>query len=371
VATLTNVTSVNPSFIADKEGTYQARLVVSNGLSSSTPSTVSITVSEPQNNAPVLAGIPNQTVSLGSAMKYTLTATDADINDTLLFSSLALPEGANLDSVSGVFTFSPSSATPANYTFTFSVKDKAGATSTKTMQVTVNSPPLSTPTSLSGRVLDTTSWAVDQQEVPIVGVTVSIMGTGISSATDQNGYFTLNNIPDGYALIDFATASAAPGPGGSAYAGFREKVGHIIEHANNIIERPFYLPRLDASSITPINNGGTTTVTNPNLDISLTIPANTAKFANGTPFTGTVSISEVPLNVAPVSMPDFVRPRTLITIQPVGLVFSNPVPITFPNTEGYAPGSEVNIMSVDPEVGVFVPVGRGRVTAEGTKIERI
>lgn len=63
------------------------------------------------NHPPVLAAVPDQTVHAGSAVVFTNTASDEDTADTLSFSlddnALA---GANIDTVSGIFTWAPTDA---------------------------------------------------------------------------------------------------------------------------------------------------------------------------------------------------------------------------------------------------------------------
>ena len=101
------------------------------------------------------------------------------------------------------------------------------------------------------------------------------------------------------------------------------------------------------------------------------VPAFTALTETGGQFTGEISISEVPAELAPASMPEFVDPGLLITIQPSGLEFATPLAITFPNVDDLPPGSEVDLWSVDPSIGAFEIVGTGRVTADGQFIETI
>jgi hypothetical protein len=61
VATLANATTVMPSFVVDKAGTYVAQLVVNDGKVDSAPSSVTITTN---NTAPVADAGPNQSVKL-------------------------------------------------------------------------------------------------------------------------------------------------------------------------------------------------------------------------------------------------------------------------------------------------------------------
>ena len=103
----------------------------------------------------------------------------------------------------------------------------------------------------------------------------------------------------------------------------------------------------------------------------LTVPPNTAKNPDGSNFTGKISISLVPEALAPAALPENLRPGMLITLQPVGVTFATPAPITFPNIDNLAPGSETDLWSLDPDAGTFVVVGTGRVSADGSVVETI
>lgn len=145
-----------------------------------------------------------------------------------------------------------------------------------------------------------------------------------------------------------------------------------MELKTEMISEPFYMPRLAAESLTPVDPNQTTVVTNPTLGVTLTVPPGTAiNEADGTPFTGQISISLVPRDLAPANLPEFMDPDLLITIQPVGVSYTTPVPITFPNTTNLAPGSEVDLWSVGPDWGQFVVVGTGKVSADGLTIATI
>jgi RHS repeat-associated protein len=64
-ATLSNATSVRPSFFGDKIGTYVVQLIVNDGTIDSTPATVTITT---ENTAPVASAGPNQSVFVGNTV---------------------------------------------------------------------------------------------------------------------------------------------------------------------------------------------------------------------------------------------------------------------------------------------------------------
>lgn len=84
-----------------------------------------------------------------------------------------------------------------------------------------------------------------------------------------------------------------------------------------------------------------------------------------------MSISLVPGNLAPAALPADLNFGQLVTIQPVGVTFSQPAQIGLPNLDELPPGSEVDIWSLDVGTGRFVVVGTGRVSADGMRIDTI
>ena len=111
-------------------------------------------------------------------------------------------------------------------------------------------------------------------------------------SSDADGYFVITGISAGEQILDIDTDPAQNAPGGDAYAGFRERI--VLDPGVNAITRPFYLPRIDATSLTTINPAVDTVVTNPGLGITMTVLAGTARDQEGELFDGQLSISEVP-----------------------------------------------------------------------------
>lgn len=330
---------------------------------------ISVTV-VPLNRPPVLATIGNLNVNLGSSLSLQLVASDPD-GDALTFAAgpVPLPELARLDSASGLFTYTPTDDDVGTRGLTFAVSD-GRLTASETVTLTVIGATPGAPTSLAGRLLDTNDFANGGGETPIVGARITLDGASGAVFSDATGRFRLNALPFGRRVLRIDAAPALPAPDGSRYASFEESIV-LIEGVLNDIARPFFLPRIDAASATVVNPAATTRVVNPNLGVTLTIPPNTARNANGSLFTGSITVSEVPAAVAPVSLPETLEPGLLLTIQPVGVTFTTPVPISVPNLDGMAPGNELDLWSVNPTTGLFEKVGVGRVSADGTTVDTI
>jgi len=326
--------------------------------------------SEPPNEPPTLEAIGNQTVALGSALRLTLSAADLE-DDALVFGVQPnpLPRNASFDAETGVFTFRPDGTQARTFEFIFSVSDGTSVVM-RAITVSVPAPALEGATTLAGRLLDTNAMQESGAELPIVGANVALLGSGSSAVSGPDGRFLIDPAVAGEQVIAIDPTAAEPGPGGASYPRFREKFP-IIENAANIIERPILLPRLASASMTTIDPNATTVVSNAAIQVSLSVPAGSAKGEDGENFAGELSISPVPPNLAPMGLPPQLQPGVLVTIQPVGVRFDTPAPITFPNTDNLAPGSRVDIWSLDPDTGQFAIVGEGEATPDGQSIATI
>lgn len=109
---------------SDGPGSFDVTLAVTDGLFSDTASFV-VTVGE-VNVAPVLEPVGNKSVDVGGTLSFTVDATDADLpSNTLVYSiSGDVPDGANFDSSTGLFTWNTNSAhSGTSYTITVEVRD--------------------------------------------------------------------------------------------------------------------------------------------------------------------------------------------------------------------------------------------------------
>ena len=74
------------------------------------------------NNPPVLDPIGDKCVDEGSALSFTVTATDPD-GDAVVLSATDLPSGASFDAGTGEFSWTPLSGDAGSYSVTFSATD--------------------------------------------------------------------------------------------------------------------------------------------------------------------------------------------------------------------------------------------------------
>ena len=95
--------------------------------------------------------------------------------------------------------------------------------------------------------------------------------------------------------------------------------------------------------------------------------AGSATFLDGTS-SGCLSVTIVHADKVPMT-PNFgQQPRFIVTIQPAGTRFDPPAPITFPNTDGLAPGAISDLYAFDHDLGRFVTFGTGAVSPDALTI---
>jgi hypothetical protein len=146
-ATISNNTSVMPTFSADVAGNYIASLVVNDGSASSAPSTVQITGGA-ANAPPVANAGPAQNVTIPTTV-FLSGAASSDPNDDALsysWSFSARPEGSTA-TLTGALTVTPnfSPDLPGVYQVRLVVNDGQVASAPSTVQVTAatgNSAPI-------------------------------------------------------------------------------------------------------------------------------------------------------------------------------------------------------------------------------------
>ncbi|MFM6723630.1 MAG: hypothetical protein ACKPJF_04105, partial [Dolichospermum sp.] len=150
-------------------------------------------------------------------------------------------------------------------------------------------------------------------------------------------------------------------------------LGHdVYANVKNVIDRPIYLPPIDIENAQTIDPNIDQVVTSAAIPGSaVTVFANSLFNQENQPYTGQLSITTVPTELTPAALPENLRPDLVVTIQPGEMVFTNPAPLSLPNLAGYAPGTEMDLWSINPVTGDFDDVGTGRVSNDGTVIETI
>ncbi len=222
-----------------------------------------------------------------------------------------------------------------------------------------------------------TGVVLDNSNVPLPGVTVRAVLTNVlrsnltsvqtatAAQTDAQGQFSIPQAPVGFVklLVDGTTASLA-----DKYPSLEYDMVTVAGQ-NNTVGQPIYLVALNTANqlcVTDTTGGGTLTIPEAP-GFSLTFGPGQVTFPGGSK-TGCVSVTVVNGDKVPM-VPGFgQQPRFIVTIQPSGAVFNPPAPITLPNVDGLQPREVTEMYSFDHDIGSFVAIGTGQVSADGQLI---
>ena len=190
--TISNPTAAGPVLTAPTvQGltilTFQ--LTVSDGLVDSSAS-VNITVTKP-NQPPVLSFIGDRTVTVGSTLQFTVSASDPD-DDPLIYSVAPLPANAAFDAGTRLFAFTPIVSQVGSFSLTVAASDGKGGTASESIRITVTAGlaiNITTPT--NGATVPSGQLTVRGSITNPTGGEVGLMVNGVSTATQQNAFVGL------------------------------------------------------------------------------------------------------------------------------------------------------------------------------------
>ena len=317
------------------------------------------------NRAPVFPQIGGISMIPGEHLAVPLQASDPD-GDIVTFKLATdmrnMPTG--MMEGDGTLVLRPEPGQEGKYEVEVIATD-GDAETTQTVHVSVESDPRST-TRLTG-VIQTTL------KVPIPDVRIQV--GELEVVTDDMGQFAFEvdgPLPDNTLRILAQELVSA-----EEYPFIAERLVLVLGHeifvgSMNEIGRPIYLPALDTANAEPIDPNADVTVTTPTIPgATVTVAAGTLENREGQDFSGELSITEVPRDLTPAALPRGVQPDVVVTIQPGDMVFTTPAPLTLPNRANYAPGTAMDLFSINPATGEFEKVGEGRVSADRSVIETI
>ena len=190
--TISNPTAAGPVLTAPTvQGltilTFQ--LTVSDGLVDSSAS-VDITVTKP-NQPPVLSSIGDRTVTVGSTLQFTVSASDLD-DDPLIYSVAPLPANATFDAGTRVFAFTPIVSQVGSFSLTVAVSDGKGGAVSESIRITVTAGlaiNITTPT--NGTTVPAGQFIVHGSITNPSGGEIGLTVNGVSTAVQQNAFVGL------------------------------------------------------------------------------------------------------------------------------------------------------------------------------------
>ena len=260
--------------------TYNFTIVVTDNGSPplSDSEAITITVNE-VNTAPVLVSVGNKTVTEGTLLTFTNSATDADLPaQTLTYSLTGAPAGASINASSGVLTWTPTLAQgPNTYNLTIRVTDNGSPALSDFEAITITVNEVNTAPVLAsvgnktvneGALLTFTNSATDA-DLPAQTLTYSLTGAPAGASINaSSGVFTwtptLAQGPNTYNITIRVTDNGSP-----ALSDF-EAIAITVNEVNTA-------PVLASVGDKTVNEGALLTFTNSATDTDL--PAQTLTYS--------------------------------------------------------------------------------------------
>jgi hypothetical protein len=193
---------------------------------------------------------------------------------------------------------------------------------------------------------------------PLAGVDITGLGTPFRAVTDENGHFVLANLPSGplRLRVDGRQASV-----GRLTRVFRELV---VPPGDHTIE-PFTLVRLLSGISIDTAQGGS--ILFPEVPGAvLEVDTAAVQFPPGV--AAEFSLTLIPPTALPFPLPEGFTVGAAVELQPDGTIFTVPAELTLPNQGGLPAGQAAILLRLDETTLTYVPVGRGRVSDDGTVI---
>ncbi|HTQ03576.1 MAG TPA: PKD domain-containing protein, partial [Polyangiaceae bacterium] len=224
----------------------------------------------------------------------------------------------------------------------------------------------------------------DPRETPLVGVTVTLLGkdgnggtTNCSgtTVTDAAGNFSFTNLPAGCTstqLVRYDGLSVTSPDG--KFAGVdiaNDLTPGVATQARALV----HLPRIDNAPTVGVKQNASTdqVLTFPSIpNLSVTVYAGTTLTMpdGSTPDPFPLTAVPVPVDRLPEEVPQ-TQPGYhffIVAFQPANAIASQPVAVSYPNELAFLPGTAMPLLTLDPDRGVMVQYGTGKVSDDGLQI---
>lgn len=211
-------------------------------------------------------------------------------------------------------------------------------------------------TKISGVVLD-------NQDLPIPGVTVRVDGTVRQAVTDDEGQFEITQVPVGPVHL-VADGSTATVPGEFPSLAYNLVT---ISGVDNPLSAPIYMVKLNTENAVAVGAEYAVLELAEYPGFKLEIAKDSVTFPDGAT-EGLISVTSVNASKVPMAPPNGMQPQFIVTIQPTGTRFDPPARLSLPNVDAHAAGAQVEMYSFDHDLEEFVSIGLGTVNEDGTVI---
>ncbi len=221
------------------------------------------------------------------------------------------------------------------------------------------------PTRLAGKVLD-------HAGTPLAGVRLSIGRTALSVLSDVDGYFEFTGqVPSGKVdlFVDGRDVRFSRGGTLHEYPALHFETS-VIQGQLNQLPHAIYLPPIDLGQVQIVGGDAEVILTLPGFEgFEMRVKPNSVTFPDGSRV-GPLVVSPVHNDRLPmVPLASAGRFETVgWTIQPTNTRFDPPIEVRIPNTSGLRPGQTLPIQQWDHDLALFVPMGNGTVSEDGTVI---
>jgi len=320
------------------------------------------------------------TAPLGRTTRFQLAATDLDGDDLNYFAEpLPLPKGMRMNSLTGEFEFTPSLNQVGDHQLMLAASDGRFRVY---QDFTVTVPPPEGPTGLRGRIQNG-----PEDGLPDVRLVLGMGEAAIEIFSDADGYFQFDDLDleelAGPGVLEASLRLLVDGAATGTAETFATvpKEMHVIAGADNVLDAPMILMPLDTASADPVDPGRTSAITSAPVEkggelfaeITLTIPPGTARWEDtGELFDGMIHITDIPDNdLSPQPLPPELDFSVYVAMQPFGVIYDEPVPISFPNVNKLLPGTRMEVFGLDHDTGEFVKFGDAEVSTDGQTVDSI
>ncbi len=215
----------------------------------------------------------------------------------------------------------------------------------------------------------------EQNDKPLVNVTVTIAGTKMVTKSDANGVFKFTRSSseaiatgDQQLLVDGSTAIIPDDGVPRKYSKTSLSIT-IGERQNNILPTPVHLipTYLDETSVEIVAASGGRVSSSHAPGAALDIPAGATQFPDGSS-KDKISLMEVSAEYTTLEVPSVAVPKKVIALEPAGTIFSKSVQLTLPNVNDFPPGTEMVIMLMNPKTGQWEIGGAAKVSSTGQDV---